>query len=414
MSDEIDFELLEHLEVQNNLYKSQGFSKSQREELLRLDAEAFRITEGYESAIDARESARAAADAAWADAGINPISDLATAAAWRANAHALADALNEAASATREAADKAAPADKAAAEAANADVVRALANALEDADAADAAVGAEAAYRAANEAVKVAYKAQVQSYEEYLRRLDAIRETLDEDAGDIEYIEMPPEPARNQAEPPGSEAAPTTGDASRLMGGEGASPTDALRDEAFSREEEGALKATAGAAPAKAGDADKIETPPDSVGHPIIGSFKDIDTQDVLGEAPVQNEAQEYQGIDTQEQSMFEAAPQWSVDQDQLLNPYEDDLTSSIPKDQLLNPYEDEPSPITEDELLNPYEEDDPSPISKDELLNPYEDDPSPIPKDELLNPYEDDPSSISEDQLLNPYENDAVIDLWE
>ena len=69
------------------------------------------------------------------------------------------------------------------------------------------------------------------------------------------------------------------------------------------------------------------------------------------GEAPVQKEAQQHQGINTQEQSTSEAAPeqsvssmeaQWSVDQDELLNPYEDDL-SPIPKEQLLNPYEDDP-----------------------------------------------------------------------
>jgi hypothetical protein len=59
-----------------------------------------------------------------------------------------------------------------------------------------------------------------------------------------------------------------------------------------------------------------------------------IDTQDVQGEAPLQKEAQEHQGTNTQEQSTSEAAPeqsmssteaQWSVDQDKLLNPYEDD-----------------------------------------------------------------------------------------
>jgi hypothetical protein len=49
----------------------------------------------------------------------------------------------------------------------------------------------------------------------------------------------------------------------------------------------------------------------------------------VQGEAPVQKEAQEYQGIDTQEHSTSEAAPersvssteaQWSVDQDELFS----------------------------------------------------------------------------------------------
>jgi len=94
---------------------------------------------------------------------------------------------------------------------------------------------------------------------------------------------------------------------------------------------------------------------PDSVGHPLLGSFEDfpgiaedalyrnenyeedifqketqnqtIDTQDVQGDALVQKEAQEeHQGINTQEQqSKFEATPeqsvssteaQWSVDQD--------------------------------------------------------------------------------------------------
>ncbi|HEX2098883.1 MAG TPA: hypothetical protein VHF46_07505 [Rubrobacteraceae bacterium] len=149
----------------------------------------------------------------------------------------------------------------------------------------------------------------------------------------------------------GSEAAPIEGEASsRLMGGGGeASPTEDLTDKAFARDEEG--EGAPDAAHAQAGDADKLETSPDSVGHPIIGSFKDVDTQDVQGEAPIQKEAQEYQGIDTQEQSTFEAVPeqsapnteaQWSVDQDELLNPYEDD-PSSIPEDQLLNPYEDDP-----------------------------------------------------------------------
>jgi len=192
----------------------------------------------------------------------------------------------------------------------------------------------------------------------------------------------------------GFEAAPIEGEASsHLIGGGGrALPTEDLRDKAFAGGEgEGAPDAAA--APAEAGDADKIETPPDSVGHPIIGSFKDfpgigdalyrkenyeedivkeetqnqnIDTQDVQGEAPVQKEAQEHQGINTQEQSTSEAAPeqsvssmeaQWSVDQDELLNPYEDD-PSSIPEDELLNPYEDDPSPIPKEQLLNPYEDD--------------------------------------------------------
>jgi hypothetical protein len=101
-----------------------------------------------------------------------------------------------------------------------------------------------------------------------------------------------------------------------------------------------------------------------------------INTQDVQGEAPLQNEARERQGIDTREQSTFDAAPeqsapnteaQWSVDQDQLLNPYEDD-PSPIPKDQLLNPYEDDPSPIPEDQLLNPYEDEEGYEMN----MNPY------------------------------------------
>ena len=236
----------------------------------------------------------------------------------------------------------------------------------------------------------------------------------------VEEVKPDASSAIEGAGPFGIELAPIVeGEASsRLMGGGEALPTEDLRDKAFfsgKEEREGAPDAAAtGAAPAEAGDADKIETPPDSIERPIIGSFKDLDTQDVQGETPVQNEAQEYQGIGIQEQSMFEAAPQWSVDQDQLLNPYdEDDPTSSKPKDQLLNPYEDDSSSLPEDELLNPYVDEEGA-IPKDQLLNPYEDDPSPIPKDELLNPYEDDPSSIPEDQLLNPYdEEDAVIDLY-
>jgi hypothetical protein len=51
--------------------------------------------------------------------------------------------------------------------------------------------------------------------------------------------------------------------------------------------------------------------------------------------------------------------------------------------------------------------------VDQDELLKPYEDDPSPIPEDQRLNPYEDDLSSIPEDQLLNPYEDDPVVDPW-
>ena len=203
----------------------------------------------------------------------------------------------------------------------------------------------------------------------------AAREAADEDAGDAE-IEMPSESARR---PTGADATPIEGDASsRLIGAGALSTEDFLRDESFSGKEEGEGAPDAAAARADAGDA---------------LYRKENYEEDILQEK-TQN-----QNIDTQEQSTFEAASeqsvssteaQWSVDQDQLLNPYEDD-PSPIPKDQLLNPYEDDPSSIPEDELLNPYE-DDPSPIPEDELLNPYEDDPSPIPKDELLNPYEDDP----------------------
>jgi hypothetical protein len=123
---------------------------------------------------------------------------------------------------------------------------------------------------------------------------------------------------------------------------------------------EGAPDAVA-AAPAEARDADEVDIIQKETQN------QNIDTQDVLGETPVQKEAQEeHQGINTQEQSISEAAPeqsvpsteaQWSVDQDELLNPYEDE-EGSIPKDQLLNPYEDEPIPISKDELLNPYEDD--------------------------------------------------------
>ena len=78
--------------------------------------------------------------------------------------------------------------------------------------------------------------------------MDAVRLTAEElarraaeAAGDADEIERPPEPAREQAEPPGSEAPPIKGDASsRLMDGGGrASPIEDLRDEAFSGEEEG-------------------------------------------------------------------------------------------------------------------------------------------------------------------------------
>ena len=145
----------------------------------------------------------------------------------------------------------------------------------------------------------------------------------------------------------------------------------------------------------------ETETPPDSSGHPLIGSFEDfpgiedafyreenyeedltqeetqnqtIDTQNMQGDAPVHKEAQEkHQAINTQEQqSTSEAAPEQSV-------------------------------PSTENQWS----------IDQDELVNLYEDGLSPIPKDELPNLYEDDHSSIPEDQLLNPYEDDPVVDPW-
>ena len=63
-------------------------------------------------------------------------------------------------------------------------------------------------------------------------------------------------------EPPGSEGPPIPGDASRLMGGEGALPTEDLRDEAFSGEEEGG-----GAPEAAAAEVDEIGMPAEYVGQ---------------------------------------------------------------------------------------------------------------------------------------------------
>ncbi len=89
--------------------------------------------------------------------------------------------------------------------------------------------------------------------------------------GTVEQEEAPPlvdepEPDASSAtervvEPPGSEAAPIVeGDASRLIGGGGALPTEDLRDEALSGEEgEGAPDAAAAAAT----EGVEIEMPPD-------------------------------------------------------------------------------------------------------------------------------------------------------
>jgi hypothetical protein len=149
-------------------------------------------------------------------------------------------------------------------------------------------------------------------------------------------VEEPDEPgATEQVQPPDSEAAPIEGDASsRLIDGGGTLPTEELRDEAFSGEDEGEGAFDA-AAPAGAGDAE-IEMPLD----PTSADAAHVDA------------------------AALDAADDAA-----------EDAPSSIPEDQLLNPYEDDPSSIPEDELLNPYE-DDPSSIPEDELLNPYEDDP--------------------------------------
>lgn len=76
--------------------------------------------------------------------------------------------------------------------------------------------------------------------------------------------------ATEGVELPGSEAAPiVAGDDSPLMDGGGALPTEELRDEAFSGEEqrEGAPDAVAAAAPAEATEGVEIEMPLDSVGQ---------------------------------------------------------------------------------------------------------------------------------------------------
>ena len=110
---------------------------------------------------------------------------------------------------------------------------------------------------------------------------DALRAVPAEDAGDVEHIEMPPEPAKEQAEPSGSGAAPTVeGNASsRLMdGGGGASPIEDLRDEAFSGEEEGESApdvaapdaAVEGAAVGAAGDGLSIGETIEDASGPIL------------------------------------------------------------------------------------------------------------------------------------------------
>jgi hypothetical protein len=118
---------------------------------------------------------------------------------------------------------------------------------------------------------------------------------------DETHIEMPPEPAREQAvEPPGSEAAPIVeGEASsRLMdGGVGASPTENSRDEAFSGNEgEGAPDATAatdtavggasvgGVAVGDAGDRFSIGETNKDLSEPILGPLGDA------GDAAVEDE----------------------------------------------------------------------------------------------------------------------------
>lgn len=109
-------------------------------------------------------------------------------------------------------------------------------------------------------------------------------------------------------------------------------------------------------------------------------------TQDVHNEAPVQNETQSFDAQEQQSTPSMEA--QWSVDQDQLLNPYEDD-PNLIPEDELLNPYEDDSSSIPEDQLLNPYE-DDAGLIGPDVLMDPFA-------------------TAESPEMDIDPYQNEAV-----